>query len=346
MPFNLYSSVMNQPSKQDLPEQVPTFLEKMDDPYGITWRIVNKIKRFDLSRSYRFLSGLGRTIHYQRPIFVLGTPRSGTTMLFRILQASSQLASLPREGHDLWRTYHHPRNSHWRSDVVNKGDVGWGEPRFVNAYLYSYFGEHRFVEKTPENCLRVPYILELFPDALFVVIKRNPCDVINSLINGWKHPKGKYRSYFVPEDLNIVDYSKRRQWCFLLVEGWQNYTASSVAEIAFNQWLQCTQKIIEARQLVASDRWLEIHLEDLLSRPNEVLEKVCHITRIENETKLKAKTLELVKNPVNALTPPEKNKWKNQNLAEISKFLPRISAAALESGYIVDSKTGEFQLKP
>ena len=48
-----------------------------------------------------------------------------------------------------------------------------------------------------------PYLLELFPDAIFVAVSRNPCEVIASLINGWRDPSGRFRTYYVPERLRI-----------------------------------------------------------------------------------------------------------------------------------------------
>lgn len=325
-------------------EQMPGLLKKFDDPYGITWRLANAIKRFSLTRTLRFIKGYTRPLSYERPVFIIGVPRSGTTMLFHLLRESSQLAALPREGHDLWRTYHHPRNTGWRSDVVNQGEVGWGEPRFVKAFFYSYFGEQRFVEKTPENCLRIPYLLELFPDAIFVVIKRNPCDVINSLINGWRHPQGRFRSYFVPETLNIPDYHRPHQWCFALIDGWRDYIASPIPEIAFAQWQQCTQKIAQGRTLVAPTQWIEICFEDLLSYPQETMTKIYQGIEIENERVLEAKLSELLANPVNALTPPGKDKWREQNLQQIKALLPKIAALAVKADYTIDPQTGKFEI--
>lgn len=128
---------------------------RLADPWGITWRAANLIKRFNIRRSLRFLCGYFFLIpRYERPVFIIGVPRSGTTALFRLLRESAEMGSLPQEGHDLWRMYHHPRYTGWRSDGVGSGQVRFGERRFVNAYFYSYFDAARFVEKTPENALR------------------------------------------------------------------------------------------------------------------------------------------------------------------------------------------------
>ena len=51
----------------------------------------------------------------KRPVFVIGCPRSGTTVLFSLLRASPGLASIGQEGHVLWESFHHPREHGWRS---------------------------------------------------------------------------------------------------------------------------------------------------------------------------------------------------------------------------------------
>lgn len=321
-------------------EQLPRLLRPLDDPYGITWRVWNQLRRLSARRTARFLAGYVDPPRYERPVFILGVPRSGTTMLFHLLRTSSSLGALPGEGHDVWRMYHHPRTHGWRSDAVGAGELGPGEKRFVDAYFYAYVGRQRFVEKTPENCLRVPYLLDLFPDALFVAIRRNPCDVVNSLINGWRHPTGKYRSYFVPEDLDIPGYDARRRWCFALVEGWRDLKTAPIPEIVFAQWQQTSAALADARTLVPAARWTELSFEELLRRPSETLARVYERIGITNEPALEAKLAELLENPVNALTPPGQDKWRLQNRAEIEALLPRIAAHAPQTGYDVDPSDG------
>jgi hypothetical protein len=320
-------------------EQLPRLLRPFDDPYGITWRMWNQLRRLSVRRTARFLVGFATPPHYERPVFILGVPRSGTTMLF-LLRTSSHLGALPGEGHDVWRMYHHPRYSGWRSDAVGADEVGLAERRFVNAYFYSYVGRQRFVEKTPENCLRVPYLLDLFPDAIFVVIRRNPCDVINSLINGWRHPAGRYRSYFVPEDLDIPGYDARRRWCFALIDGWRDLKTAPVPEIALAQWQQTSAGLDAAQSLVPPEQWTELSLEELLSDPSATLARVYEHIGIPNEPALEAKLTELLANPINALTPPGQDKWRAQNANEIRPLLPRIMAHARITGYDPDPATG------
>ena len=320
--------------------QVPKLLERLDDPWGITWRVVNLLRRFDLRWTLRFSRYLVSSKAHRRPIFILGAPRSGTTFLFHLLRESRSLGSLPGEGHNVWRAFHHPRYGGWRSDAVGPGEVKFGERRFVQAYFRAWIGPRRLVEKTPENSLRMDYLLDLFPDAHFVVIHRHPLDVIHSLIQGWRHPEGRYRSYYVPEDLQIPGHSARRRWCFLLFDGWRRFKEAEVPEIAAEQWRTCAEALVRGREKVSKDRWTEIYFEDLLSEPT-VFRDLCPRLGLETEPRLEAKWQELRDHPVNALSPPGEEKWRRLE-EEILPLIPPLIGPAADLGYRIDPGSGQM----
>jgi hypothetical protein len=324
--------------------QVPKLLDRLDDPWGISWRVVNLLRRFDARWTLRFVCHGLRSRPHRQPIFILGAPRSGTTFLFHLLRTSSALGSLPGEGHNVWRAFHHPRSSGWTSDTVGAGAVKFGERRFVDAYFRAWIGSRRMVEKTPENSLRIPYLLDLFPDAHFVVIHRHPLDVIHSLIEAWRHPQGRYRSYYLPEDLHIPGHAHRRRWCFALFEGWRDYRRATVPEIALAQWEACARGLVAGRSLAEGfqERWTEIHFEDLLSHPQATAARLYARLGLNDEPRLEHKLRELIERPVNALSPPEEQKWR-RNAEEIVPLVPRVVELARELGYRIDSASGRCE---
>jgi hypothetical protein len=326
-------------------DQVPRMVRRSDDALGLAWRVTNRLRRVSLRRFGRFSAAYANPPRFTRPVFIIGAPRSGTTMLFHLLRESSVLGALPHEGHDVWRMYHHPRLNGWRSDAAGADDVRWGESRWVRACFGVHTRLPRFVEKTPENCLRIPYLLRLFPDACFVVLRRNPCDVINSLINGWRHPEGRFRSYYVPEDLDIPGYPAKRRWCFALIDGWRDLRKATIPEIAFAQWEQCVRGIDAARGLVKPGNWVELSFEELISRPSEALEPVYAAIGIYDEPALREKLRALLARPVNALSAPGSDKWRRDNPAEIAALLPRIAALGAMAGYHLDPLTGTVETK-
>lgn len=268
--------------------QMPGGLRLFDDRWGLAWRVANVVRRASLRRELRFQLARFQPIEFDRPIFIIGASRSGTTTLFQLLSDHPELGSLRREGHDLWRKHHHPRRKGWISDAVGPGETTPAERRFVARYLRSHFKSSRFVEKTPENCLRIPYLLELFPGAHFVLMKRDPLPTLLSLIRGWRHPQGKFRSYFVPETLSIPGYDHERRWCFTLIEGWRQYRSRPIPEIAAEQWRQLTDGALAGRDLVPADRWHEIALEELIRDPVGTVGELLDATGLVRDPRLMA----------------------------------------------------------
>ena len=323
---------------RDLRGQTPTWLSRFEDPWGIVWRVSNLARRISLSRTVKFGAALLREQRFDRPLFIIGAPRSGTTAVFRWLAAAPGFGSLPREGHDLWRAYHHPRYGGWKSDAVGSGELGLGERRFAGAFLRSYFSEARFVEKTPENSFRVPYILDLFPDARFLVVRRDPLATMRSLINAWRDPTGRFRSYYVPEELRIPDYPHSRQWCFALIEGWRELRSSPIPEIAGAQWSAFADALREARGRVASGRWMEIRLEDLIERSDEVSAQVHAFAGIDPDRRL-AEALETVtRDPVYALNSGGGDE-------DVQALAPRFEEKILASGYQLEREGDRWVAK-
>jgi hypothetical protein len=108
----------------------------------------------------------------REPVFVVGAPRSGTTFL------GSCIGALPEV------SYHfEPRVTKAAARMVHDGT--WSERRAARVFRASYGllqmaaaeGGRRFVEKNPENCFVVPFLLRTFPDARFVQIIRDGRDV-------------------------------------------------------------------------------------------------------------------------------------------------------------------------
>lgn len=322
-------------------EQLPFILRLLDDPLGITWRTYNLIKRFDIKFTLRFFLMLFRKNELEFPIFIIGMPRSGSTTLFHILQECNGIGSIGKEGHDIWRLYHHPRYTGWSSDTVPAGKIGFGERKFIYTLFKTVVNDDRLLEKTADNLLRTEYLLELFPNAFFVVIKRNPCDAINSMINGWKHPHGKFRSYYLPEELNIPEYQHNRRWCSTLINGWRELTNSTIPEIAFHQWQAYVEAIDKGRELVPEAQWIEISFEDLVNEPQKLFSFICNRLNIQPDRRAEEKLMETISQPINALSPHMTDKWRTQNEGSILSLLPRIAPLAKKLGYQVNTQSGE-----
>lgn len=165
------------------------------------------------------------------------------------------------------------------------------------------------------------------------------------MIRGWEHPAGRFRSYYVPQELHIPGYSHPRRWCFTLIDGWRDYARAPLHAVAFAQWEQCTRALTMGRALVPHRQWIEVHLEHFLANPSEQFSRLCDGIGIRDTPALRNTLTELVAEPVNALSAPGLNKWRREHAREIGGLLPKIAPLALEAGYVIDVATGEAEIR-
>ena len=134
----------------------------------------------------------------QKPTFILGTGRSGTTILGILLSMHKQVGFL-NEPKALWHSVNQHEDligSYTMEDAhyfLNADDADDKQKKEIHklfgAYLRTTFSQ-RVVDKYPELIFRVPYVKELFPDAKFLFLVRNGWDTCGS-INYWSERLGK-----------------------------------------------------------------------------------------------------------------------------------------------------------
>lgn len=195
--------------------------------------------------------------------FLVGCPRSGTTLLQQMLDAHPAIAVAP-ETHFIRRFWLHrarypmdtieeirllvdaiialPEFSemrldphHYRSDAIQLRDHS-SLLRLLLSQFAIRQGKQIVGEKTPNHLLYMEILKELFPDARFVHLVRDPRAVVNS----WRT---------VPWSRG----SPRRD-----AEVWQRYESTARKQY---------------RQL--GDAIITIYYEDLLTNPRAVLSEVC-----------------------------------------------------------------------
>jgi hypothetical protein len=204
----------------------------------------------------------------ERPIFVVGSPRSGTSLVFRLLRMAPGTTSIGTEGHALWETFHHPRRRHWESNAVGPEDIGSVERRYIAWAVRLLAGPGRFVDKTPRNVLRIPYLEALFPDASFVFVYRDGRAVVRSLYRNWERRKrvGRTPPFLLPPGFAVRDMPPR-WWHFVLVPGWRDLNGRPLEEVCAAQYSRSVEAMLEAREPLGPERLVEVRYEDLVRDP-------------------------------------------------------------------------------
>jgi len=123
------------------------------------------------------------------PIFIIGVPRSGTTLLRTLLDSHPNIACGPespwlaRSPVSIKRLYEFMRQDKFglcKSYKVSEDKLTLLFKELIDDILLSYAyskGKYRWAEKTPDHSLEIPFLSELFPDAYFVHLVRDGRDV-------------------------------------------------------------------------------------------------------------------------------------------------------------------------
>lgn len=145
------------------------------------------VAKFLESRDLRSVLPASESSSGQSPVFLVGFPRSGTTLLENVFDSHSRIQGLEER----------PMVTAML-DHVNQLTGGYPEalmgldPAGRDALRMTYYnvaetelGGARnrdciLLDKFPLNIVRVPLILSAFPDARFILAVRHPCDVVLS----------------------------------------------------------------------------------------------------------------------------------------------------------------------
>jgi hypothetical protein len=139
-------------------------------------------------------------------MFIVSPPRHGTSLLYDgvaahpdvgyLSPANKKLPGFPRLAHLLIRmgiAADKPRESRWfwdrfhtaTSNVRTAADVLPTERAWMSKVIERTLaarGATRFVAKLPSFCVRVPWLDELFPDARYILIRRDWRAVVSSML--------------------------------------------------------------------------------------------------------------------------------------------------------------------
>jgi hypothetical protein len=117
----------------------------------------------------------------------------------------------------------------------------WKRVLYSFLQKVTYKNPKRLVLKSPTHTARIPTLLEMFPDAQFVHIVRNPYVIFPSTVNLWRS--------------------------FYLKHGLQNPTFAGVEENVFTTFLRMYERFEESKKLIPAGRYHGLKYEDLVRDP-------------------------------------------------------------------------------
>ncbi|HWK50313.1 MAG TPA: sulfotransferase, partial [Steroidobacter sp.] len=296
---------------------------------GRVLRAMLSLPQESVSTSLPVQPSRARKTKIEAPIFIMAAPRSGSTLLFETLAASSQLCTVGGEAHWLVEgieglrpgapgidsnrlTAEHATDAiadDIREEILSRLQDHAGQALQAP-------GERRFLEKTPKNALRIPFFNRIFPDARFVFLWRDPRENISSIMEAWR--SGQWRTYPRLEGFD-------GPWSMLLPPGWRDMNGRPLAEIAAWQWQQTNARILEDLQLLGHERWTAVQYDDLLRDPAGTIGKLCEFLRLPVDSALAQRLSTPLPPSRYTLTAPAADKWR-ANEAQIAPVLPAVQA--------------------
>lgn len=268
---------------------------------------------------------VGRPI-FGRPVFIIACPRSGTSLLFETLAQSPDLWTIGQESHVVIEGIQKLQASRrgWDSNRLTAEDADPETVRLLTegfvARLRNRDGQRpaagavglRFLEKTPRNCLRVPFLAAAFPDAFFLHLYRDPRETISSMLDAWR----SHRFVTFP---NLPGW-QGPPWSMLLVPGWRELAGKGLAEIVARQWSTATDQLLDDLTALSPDRWCVASYDRLISEPQAEIQRLCELIGVDWDRRLSA-PLPLSRTILNS---PETEKWRH-NSEELAAVMPMIA---------------------
>lgn len=263
---------------------------------------------------------------FDRPIFIVNPPRSGSSLLFETLLQAPNLYTVGGESHNIVEGVpaYNLAAQKFASNRLGKehalpAPVTTLRGRFLEMLRDrdnrppAEEGRIRMLEKTPKNALRIPLLRAAFPEARFIYLYRDPREVLASMMEAWE--SGRFRTY-----PNLPGWTGKRAWSLLLTPGWKELGALPLNEVVAAQWRATTEILINDLSEVPADRWTVARYDALLADPDAEVRRLCDAMDLEFDRKLGADGLPLARHTVSA---PEDGKWRGRE-AEIMAVMPSL----------------------
>ena len=295
--------------------------------------------------------------------FIVGSPRSGTTLLGSILDLHPRVSR--------WHEPYFVFDRYFRTAVHDSLSAQDATPEISRdlTKAVQYFGKKRgcnwVLLKSPRNSLKIPFLESVFPGAKYIHILRDGRDTTLSIHQKWdqraytfgthnrplrairlawrfarRQPLlihkiqaihfeiGGLRSRIQGEPLlNKIRWGGRIGWGPRF-PGWQS-VMSEGSRLAFNahQWVQCVESILAATDGFGPEKKLMVRYESLLMEPEETIQRILNLLDLKKPHGFEQQMPNL--NRTNF------GKWKNAfSQEEITQIAPILTPTLLKLGYV------------
>lgn len=262
---------------------------------------------------------------FDRPIFIVNPPRSGSSLLFETLSQAPNVYTVGGESHaviegvrglgifaanfdsncldETQATSETIPQLRDRFDALLRDRDGAPPPG----------GRVRMLEKTPKNALRIPFLAKVFPEAQFVYLHRDPREVLSSMMEAWE--SGRFVTY--PQ---LPGWTGERPWSLLLTPGWRELGRLPLERVVAAQWAAAMQVMLDGLDQLPADRVSTARYDVLIADPNAEIARVCKNVGLDWDRTL-GRDLPIARHTVSK---PAADKWRGR-AEEVEAVLPSIA---------------------
>ena len=233
------------------------------------------------------------------PVFIVGTGRSGTTILGKVLSIHKDIGFL-NEPKAMWHSVFpnedvsgnfSRKESHFRLTGKDASNKTIRSARRLFGFYKAITCSRLIVDKFPEMIFRVEFIKRIFPDAKFILLVRNGWDVSLS-IETWSQKYGKVSRG------NVTDWwgTNNRKWILMvdqLIRGstdlgpvyQQLEKIQTQRDRAAVEWVVTMREGLTKKSMFPDDVII-VKFEDLVNNPNENITNILKFSGLGTDEKV------------------------------------------------------------
>ncbi len=257
---------------------------------------------------------------------MLAAPRSGSTLLFETLAEAPEFWTVGGESHQFIEGIRelHPVAGRVGSNRLTERHIS---PELVHAlrqrfarFLRDRDGRKyienlgiqklRFLEKTPKNALRQPFLEQVFPGALYIYLYREPKGNISSMMEAWR--AGNWVTYpRLPGWYGLP-------WSLLLPPGWEELNAAPLEQVCAFQWNTTNNIILDDLEKLPAERWTAVDYQALLDDAPATIGRLCEFAGVSVDSRLSERLAKELPLSRYTQTEPAPEKWRKNEKEIIS----------------------------
>ncbi|MFP4445255.1 MAG: DUF2304 family protein [Desulfosudaceae bacterium] len=316
---------------------------------------------FNLNLQLYRIQSNWQTVVREKAVFLIGSPRSGTTILENILNCHEKITEF-YEPYFLWEHFFRVDDN----DVWDRRDLTPRAATVIQREFATFArrcDKHLVLDKLPTHSFNIPLIQQIFPEARWIHILRDGRDVTLSIHKEWekrkqmvenkdfvslyhtakamldRQPFWRYKFMAVTHELtksfslNPYRYLNKSRWKGQAgwgprFEGWQDYLQSHTA-LEFNamQWVKTVEAVQAHWAQIPEKNKIEVRYEDLLSDPVAVISSIIDFLGYRPQEGFFEKIPELITDNV--------EKWKDEfTEVQIETIKPILTPLLEKTGYL------------